>query len=71
MLTVNMALPLHAKEYGIAVLPLIFTLGTLHSSTSDEGSALLLMKAQLCNFPGTGQCIVDTIWPFLGRGGLV
>jgi len=33
-------MPLHAKEYGIAVLPLTFMLSTLCSSTSDEGRAL-------------------------------
>lgn len=40
MLIFNVPLPLCAKEYGTAVLPLAFTLGTLSSSSAAEGRAL-------------------------------
>lgn len=62
VLIFDMCLPLHAKEYEIAVVPLIFILGT--------STAPLLTKAKLCDFPIVGQCTVDTIWPFSGRGEL-
>lgn len=60
-----MSLPLHAKEYVIAIL---FCLSHLHLVAS---TASLSIKTELCNFPGIGQCVVGAIWPFLGQGELV
>lgn len=46
-------------------------ISTLWNSCSAYRTRAIYSKEYICNFPGTGQCAVDTIWPFPGGGVLV